>query len=204
MRRSPAVRLVLGALVVVGALGAPAVTATPASAHDVLISTAPAANATVATVPAEVTLTFDEPAVAVGATIRVSGPAGDVQSGTPRLVDRSVTQDVAAGSPAGTYRVAWRVTSADGHPVTGEFSFTATASGGGTSTTTVAVPTRPVESRAFPGLPVAVAVILLLALGVALLVRRRAGGARPGVARKRPQDEGERSKNVTNAPTAPD
>jgi len=204
MRRSPAVRLVLAALVVVGALGAPAVTATPASAHDVLISTAPAANATVATVPAEVTLTFDEPAVAVGATIRVSGPAGDVQSGTPRLVDRSVTQDVAAGSPAGTYRVAWRVTSADGHPVTGEFSFTATASGGGTSTTTVAVPTRPVESRAFPGLPVAVAVILLLALGVALLVRRRAGGARRGGARKRPQDEGERSKNVTNAPTTPD
>jgi len=201
MRRSPAVRLVLAALVVVGALGAPAVTATPASAHDVLISTAPAANATVATVPAEVTLTFDEPAVAVGATIRVSGPAGDVQSGTPRLVDRSVTQDVAAGSPAGTYRVAWRMTSADGHPVTGDLSFT--ASGGGTSTTTVAVPTRPVESRAFPGLPVAVAVILL-ALGVALLVRRRADGARRGVARKRPQDEGERSKNVTNAPTAPD
>jgi len=66
------------------------------------------------------------------------------------------------------------------------------------------VPTRPVESRAFPGLPVAVAVILLLALGVALLVRRRAGGARRGGARKRPQDEGERSKNVTNAPTAPD
>jgi len=203
MRRSPAVRLVLAALVVVGALGAPAVTATPASAHDVLISTAPAANATVATVPAEVTLTFDEPAVAVGATIRVSGPAGDVQSGTPRLVDRSVTQDVAAGSPAGTYRVAWRVTSADGHPVTGEYSFTATASGGGTSTTTVAVPTRPVEPRAFPGLPVAVAVILL-PLGVALLVRRRAGGARRGGAGKRPQDKDERSKNVTNAPTAPD
>jgi len=103
-------------------------TAAPASAHDALVSTDPANGATVATAPDRVTLTFDEPALAIGTTLRVIGPAGDVQSGAPRLVDSTVTQELAPGIPAGSYRIAWRVTSADGHPVSGELTFTASAS----------------------------------------------------------------------------
>lgn len=102
-------------------------TAGPASAHDALVSTDPADGATVATAPDAVTLTFAEPALAIGTTLRVTGPGGDVQSGAPRLVDDIVTQSLAAGIPAGIYRIAWRVTSADGHPVSGQLSFTASA-----------------------------------------------------------------------------
>lgn len=102
-------------------------TAGPASAHDVLVSTDPADGATVATAPDAVTLTFAQPALAIGTTLRVTGPGGDVQSGAPRLVDDVVTQRLAPGIPAGSYRIAWRVTSADGHPVSGQLSFTASA-----------------------------------------------------------------------------
>ena len=38
-----------------------------------------------------------------------------------------MTEHLQPGSPAGQYKVIWRVTSADGHPVSGKFSFTATS-----------------------------------------------------------------------------
>jgi hypothetical protein len=59
--------------------------------------------------------------------IIVTGPAGQAQTGKPVLSLNTITQRLRAGSPAGRYKVAWRVTSADGHPVTGQFSFTAKA-----------------------------------------------------------------------------
>jgi hypothetical protein len=76
-------------------------------------------------------LTFDEPAIALGTKLVVTGPTGPVQVGTPRLVDTTVTQDLQPGAPAGQYTVDWRVTSADGHPISGSFSFTTEAPGTG-------------------------------------------------------------------------
>ena len=58
--------------------------------------------------------------------------ARESAAGPVEVHDAVVTQPVAAGAPAGEYTVRWRVTSADGHPITGSFRFTATASGGGT------------------------------------------------------------------------
>jgi len=127
------VRLLAGALAGL-VLFAPVVGASSAEAHDVLVSTSPADGSTVDTVPNEVVLTFDQPAIAVGTEIAVSGPDGDVQQGRPRLVDSTVRQGLAAGSPAGSYTVTWRVTSADCHPVSGTFSFTAMAATGATAT----------------------------------------------------------------------
>jgi methionine-rich copper-binding protein CopC len=111
----------------------PALGASPAQAHDVLVSTSPADGATVATTPDEIVLTFNQPALAVGTQMVVSGPDGQVQQGPPRLLDSTVRQSLAPGSPAGRYTVTWRVTSADGHPVSGTFSFSATAPGSGPS-----------------------------------------------------------------------
>jgi copper resistance protein C len=102
----------------------------PASAHDVLVRTDPADGSTVDRVPDRVVLTFDRPALALGTALSIVGPAGDVTSGPPVLVNATVSQPVRAGSPAGAYVVRWRVTSADGHPVSGSFRFTALASGG--------------------------------------------------------------------------
>jgi copper resistance protein C len=109
--------------------------ATPALAHDELVSSNPAADARVAQPPTEVVLTFDEAVLPVGTQVVVTGPDGPVSEGSPRLEGPAVHQPL-RGGPAGTYKVAWRVTSADGHPVSGTFAFTAQAASPPTSTTT--------------------------------------------------------------------
>ena len=81
-------------------------------------------------VPARVTLVFDKPALALGTTIEVQGPHGPKPSGTPCWLNSTVSEAIRAGAPAGAYVVRWRVTSADGHPISGSFAFTARASGG--------------------------------------------------------------------------
>ena len=101
--------------------------ATAAQAHNILVGTSPAAGSTAKVVPAQVTLTFNEPALALGTEIIVTGPAGQEQNGAAVLVNNTVTEHLQPGSPAGPYAVLWRVTSADGHPVSGKFSFTATS-----------------------------------------------------------------------------
>jgi hypothetical protein len=50
-----------------------------------------------------------------------------VSTGTPQIVDATVHQALLPDLPAGAYRVIWRVTSDDGHPVSDTFSFTVTA-----------------------------------------------------------------------------
>ena len=172
-------------------------TAVPASAHDVLRSTDPADGTVVDRLPDRVVLTFDEPALAIGTEVVVTGPAGPVSDGPPQLVDAEVRQPVRAG-PAGRYTVLWRVTSADGHPVSGTFAFTSqqgsaaspTATPGTTTapstssastTTPTSVPaTSPSATPQTAGLPgpavvaVLAGVVALLALGWWVFRRRRA------------------------------
>lgn len=117
---------VLAALLL--ALVALLATAPRAAAHNSLLGTDPEDGATVATPPARVTLTFDQPAQAIGTEVVVLGPdGGTVSTGTPELVDSTVAQALADDLPAGAYTVQWRVTSADGHPLSGELTFTASA-----------------------------------------------------------------------------
>lgn len=116
---------------------------TAAQAHDVLVGTSPADGSIASVVPAQVTLTFSSPALAVGTEIIVRGPSGPVQSGVAVLVDNTVSEHLLPGSPAGRYTVLWRVTSTDGHPVSGTFSFTATSPSPGeraTPTSTASAP----------------------------------------------------------------
>lgn len=185
---SAAIRAV-GAMAVAMLLGLLVVT--PASAHDALVSTDPANGATVSTAPDAVTLTFDEPALAIGTTLRVIGPGGDVQSGYPRLVDNTVTQDLARGIPAGSYRIAWRVTSADGHPVSGELSFTASAPNPrvlptGSPSATVATGAPAVAGGSGSGgssatwIWVVLLVVVVVGAGALVLSRRGAGRRSPG------------------------
>jgi methionine-rich copper-binding protein CopC len=100
--------------------------ATAAQAHNVLQGTDPADGAAVDVVPDHVTLTFNEPALAVGTEIMVHAPDERmVNTGPPVLVDTTVTQAITGTLPAGVYTVIYRVTSDDGHPIEGRFSFTA-------------------------------------------------------------------------------
>lgn len=94
-------------------------------AHNGLIGTTPSDGAQVEAAPATVVLTFNEPAISTGTKVLVTGPDGPVAEGDPRLIDNTVQQDLTPGLPAGMYTVEWRVTSADGHPINGSFSFEA-------------------------------------------------------------------------------
>ncbi|GAB6897608.1 copper resistance CopC family protein [Kineosporia succinea] len=124
----------------------------PALAHDQIDESNPEDGSTVATVPDEITMTFNNIPLAMGSVAKVTGPGGDVTEGKATIVDHTLTQPVAAGAPAGEYTVQWRVTSSDGHPISGQFTFTAEAgsegaapaatatAGAGETSTTVTTP----------------------------------------------------------------
>ena len=154
--------------------------ASPASAHNVLKSSSPADGKKVARTPSSVVLTFDEPAIAIGTKLVITGPEGPVQIGKPSLVDNTVTQDLQPGSPAGAYTVDWRVTSADGHPISGSFTFTAEAASVPSTapslapqpSTAATAPTAP-TARGSSGLWLVAAAILVVASGLIAIGRRR-------------------------------
>jgi copper transport protein len=112
---------------VVLALLALAVVPAAASAHARLEGTSPARGATVAAQPARVVLRFDEPVEASFGAVRVFDARGArVDDG--RLVRPSGDQRAAGtalrrGLADGTYTATYRVISADGHPVSGGFTF---------------------------------------------------------------------------------
>ncbi|WP_101844991.1 copper resistance CopC family protein [Zhihengliuella sp. ISTPL4] len=100
-----------------------------ASAHDALVSSSPAADSAVETLPSELTLTFSAKLIdGEGATeVVVTDPAGEsVIDGAATVEGAVVTQPLSGSGPAGEYRVIWKVVSSDGHPTSGEFSFTVT------------------------------------------------------------------------------
>ena len=146
-RRLRAARLRTGAAAI-GAGLVLALAAAPAYAHDELKSSSPADGATLAAPPAQVVLTFEEAPVELGAQVVVTGPDGSVSSGAPRLDGDDVIQDVQPQAPAGRYTIEWRVTSDDGHPVSGRLSFTAQAAATGATTAPSAQPAAPSASAA--------------------------------------------------------
>lgn len=146
--------------------------AAPAAAHNRIVASDPAEGATVARTPSAVVLTFNEPAIAMGTRVSVTGPDGSVNRGVPQLVDATVQQPLAARATAGRYTVDWRVTSADGHPITGTLAFTSQAPGEGRPADEPAAPAPAAgpPSAVWPWLVLAAA---LFALAGALVVRRR-------------------------------
>ncbi len=129
-----------------------AVLGTPqaAWAHNALVSTSPGDGKTLAKPPSSIVLTFNEPAIATGTKVLVTGPEGSVAAGDPKLVDTTVEQALLPELSAGEYTVEWRVTSADGHPINGEFSFVVKTGTVGSSEPTP-VPTT--EGTGSPSLP---------------------------------------------------
>jgi copper transport protein len=109
------------------ALTALAVAPAAASAHARLEGTSPERGATVAREPAQVVFRFDEPVEATFGAVRVFDARGErVDDG--RLARPGGDQRVAGaglkrGLADGTYTATYRVISADGHPVSGGFTF---------------------------------------------------------------------------------
>ncbi|WP_405408706.1 copper resistance CopC/CopD family protein [Streptomyces sp. NBC_01124] len=115
--------MLLGPVLVLLVLGG----AGPASAHAALGSTDPEDGAVLGRAPAHVTLTFSESVGLRDDSFRVLDPGGHrLHTGEAGRADgRSDTARVALPGKLGegTYTVAWRVVSADSHPVSGAFTF---------------------------------------------------------------------------------
>ena len=174
-------RRLLSLVLAVGLLAAfPAV----ARAHDVLERTNPADGTTVRTLPSAVELTFAEQPVAVGAQVLVAGPSGHLESGAPVIDGRTVRQAIDPSAPAGAYTVTYRVTSGDGHPVTGTIRFFALVGlDGSTATAGPSVHVQPAgqadETGSTPFVPVLLtiaATVVFLAIGGFVLLRGRPAG----------------------------
>ena len=147
--------------------------AVPSAAHNALSGTSPGRDAVEASVPRAVMLTFDQPVIGLGTRVVVSGPSGEIQQGPPRIVDNTVTQPLQPGAPAGAYTVAWRVTSIDGHPISGTYGFTATGAGSSTPVD-VGEPADAVGYRISTGVMLALAAtVTVLLLPLCILAWRR-------------------------------
>lgn len=99
-----------------------AASATAALAHAGLVAADPADGSVLAVAPAAISLTFTDPAAPTGFSLIGIG-------GSPQTLD-GVTADGAvlrialpAALADGSYLLSWRVTSADGHPISGTVSF---------------------------------------------------------------------------------
>jgi methionine-rich copper-binding protein CopC len=109
------------------------VTAQVASAHATRVSSQPADNAVLTAGPDQVSATFNEQLQTSFAAMAVVGPDGNLWStGQPTVQGAVVGVGVRPLGPAGTYTVNYRVTSADGHVVSGSWSFRLTVPGTGT------------------------------------------------------------------------
>lgn len=96
----------------------------PAGAHAALQGTDPADDSLVDTPPPSVALTFDEPVSATTGSIRVIDPGGDRVDRSISDEDGSRTMRVAVDDGGrGTYTVAYRIISNDGHTITGSFVY---------------------------------------------------------------------------------
>lgn len=181
MTRPGRVRM-LRAILTVVALAALAVLGStpPVLAHNVLISTDPAKDASLATGPARITLTFDAPVQGGDINqIAVTGPNGTQWAEGKVTIDGNVVSAaVRPLGPAGVYTVGYRILSADGHPVEGQYTFTLTKAGNGTPAQTGAA-TAANPASGSGGVPVWVWIVgAVVLLGIGLTVALRMGRER--------------------------
>jgi copper transport protein len=97
----------------------------PSAKHATLVSSEPAANSRLASSPARVRLVYSEPVEGKLAKVTLVPAAGApiaLHAGADPRDVHAVIAPVDSLGP-GSYKVEWRVVSADGHPVDGAFNF---------------------------------------------------------------------------------
>lgn len=97
--------------------------APPAAAHATLISTDPVEGEVLPETPDVATFTYDERVSLTEDSVQVFDAAGESVDSTATGEDEVVTVDLPDDLDNGTYVVAWRVVSADGHPISGSLTF---------------------------------------------------------------------------------
>jgi methionine-rich copper-binding protein CopC len=145
LSRGPLATVLSAGVVLAFAWGAAVVgsviSAAPASAHVALVRITPDAGAQLTKAPTEVVLQFDAPVNPTFATVAVNTAAGlTVVRGRPTVQGTKVTQRLSPDMASGDYRVAYRVVSDDGHPLSGDSTFTLRLGSGTGSATSVVTP----------------------------------------------------------------
>src|SRR5947209_7183836 len=114
-----------GMAVVVALAGFAVLSASPASAHALLLRTEPAPQTTVAQSPRVLSLFFSESVEVSAGDVRLYDVDGkSLEVGAPHRTNGN--SEVTVSLPHlddGTYTVVWRAVSADSHPVRGGFLF---------------------------------------------------------------------------------
>jgi methionine-rich copper-binding protein CopC len=96
-----------------------------ANAHEQLIDQSPASGSQVQAGPVEIRLDFSNELLDLGsgAEIVVKGPDGEFAPATCVALERTTATSQLDLDLPGSYQVAWRVVSGDGHPIEGSFAF---------------------------------------------------------------------------------
>jgi methionine-rich copper-binding protein CopC len=103
--------------------------AVPASAHADLVSTDPVDGAVLQRAPESITLSFNSKILEGMAELAVTNSVGELVTGVvAQSAQTTATALWPVGLPGDTYKVAYRIVSEDGHPITGSFSFSYPAS----------------------------------------------------------------------------
>jgi hypothetical protein len=119
-----------------------------------------------------VTATFSEALQPQFAAMTVVGPDGNLWStGEPKVDGAIISVGVRPLGPSGTYTVNYRVTSADGHVVSGSWAFRLAVSGTGTPGPSASSATP--SGDGVPVWPFFVAAGLIVAGGAVWAVRRQ-------------------------------
>ena len=113
------------ALGLVSAAAIVAATATPAFAHAALVRANPAKDTTVAPLQ-RVQLTFSAHVETRFSTVQVVSASGQTVAGESAVGSdsRTLTATLTRPLAPGAYRVEWRIVSADGHRMQGDYGFT--------------------------------------------------------------------------------
>jgi methionine-rich copper-binding protein CopC len=157
--------------------------ASPAHAHTALELSTPANNQSIEFIPTELSATFDEDLIEIEGevvnTLELQGSDGAIYAlSAATIAGPVVSAKVGDGEyPAGDYLLKYRVVSVDGHPVTGEITFSTQS-----ATTIGSTPAEPVTTAYTPEpvesssniLPYLLGGLVLL-LGIFIGVKRKRG-----------------------------
>ena len=156
----------------IGVIGMPS-----ASGHASQTGSSPADGAILDTAPSEVEVTFDTPLMDIGAALVVRSADGTVISdAVPEVARNAIRVAVPTDAAPGTYTVAFRVVSQDGHPITSTYDYTVAGSAPAET-----APAPPADTAAQPGdapssppyaLVAAGLLVLTLIVGGAIALRR--------------------------------
>ena len=122
-----------------------AFSASPASAHTVLVNSIPQSESVISLLPPEVTITFAEELIAIGDSNSIKvfdSTNNDVSLGEVLVAGPTLSKALETSEKTSEYKVEYRAVAADGHVIKGEFTFTVEPS----AVTTAEIKSDPVTS----------------------------------------------------------